>query len=261
LRLWPTNADYSKLTTEDLKLNRIKNIQYVREPGSIIKRFDIAYLSYREPNDITNYVKLQEHVGDVFNTMWVKDVEGIFNAHQQAATMAESEMFWVVDADADIVDSFDFSYIPDVYDREVVHVWNSINPVTGLEYGYGGVKLFPTELVRKATSWGLDFTTGLSTRFKAMPEVSCVTRFNTDAYSTWRSAFRECVKLTMNGDAEANERLEAWLHPVPDAFFRHEAKRGAEEGKAFAIKNKNNLEELNNINDFKWLHEYYTRNN
>ena len=99
-----------------------------------------------------------------------------------------------VDADAEIKEDFTFNYIPDVYDEDVVHVWGSQNPVNNLEYGYGGVKLFPTKLVRDATSWGLDFTTGLSKRFKSMPEVSCITRFNTDAFSTWRSAFRECVK-------------------------------------------------------------------
>ena len=92
-----------------------------------------------------------------------------------------------------------------------------------------------------------------------MPEISCTTRFNTDAYSTWRSAFRECVKLTLSNDADSEKRLQSWLHPVPDAYFRHDAKRGAEEGKAFALANKDNLEQLNNINDYKWLNEQYNK--
>jgi hypothetical protein len=168
-------------------------------------------------------------------------------------------MFWVVDADADITDTFNFEYVPDVYDQEVVHVWASQNPVTGQEYGYGGVKLFNREQVLDATSWGLDFTTGLSTRFKAMPEVSCVTRFNTDAYSTWRSAFRECVKLALKDDAESVDRLDGWLHPVPDAFFRHDAKRGAEEGRAYALANRNDVEALARINDYEWLRNRYNQ--
>ena len=28
-------------------------------------------------------------------------------------------------------------------DRDAVHVWRSRNPINDLEYGYGGVKLFP----------------------------------------------------------------------------------------------------------------------
>lgn len=255
LRLWPTARDYSDITTDGLRLNKIKNIQYVKEIGSTYKPYDIVFLSYKEEGATSAYKRLTAR----FPATWVKDVAGIFEAHKAAAQSVNSKMFWVVDADADILDTFEFGYIPDVYDQEVVHVWSSQNPVTGQQYGYGGVKLFNREQVINATSWGLDFTTGLSTRFKAMPEVSCVTRFNTDAYSTWRSAFRECVKLALKDDAESVERLDGWLHPVPDAFFRHDAKRGAEEGRAYALANRNDIEALARINDYEWLRNRYNQ--
>ena len=255
LRLWPTNINVDALTTDAIRLNKIKNLQYVKQTGSTIKPYDIVFLSYHETTAQSAYERLTAR----FSATWIKDVQGIFDAHKAAASSVNSKMFWVVDADADIADDFDFSYIPDVYDQEVVHVWASKNPITGLEYGYGGVKLFNTAQVRTATSWGLDFTTGLSTRFKAMPQVSCVTRFNTDSYSTWRSAFRECVKLTLKEDAESKDRLDGWLHPVPDAFFRHDAKQGAEEGRAYALANKNNVEALAKINDYEWLYERYNQ--
>jgi hypothetical protein len=255
LRLWPTNINVDALTSDAIRLNKIKNLQYVKQTGSTIKPYDIVFLSYHEPTAQSAYERLTAR----FSATWIKDVQGIFDAHKAAASSVNSKMFWVVDADADIADDFDFSYIPDVYDQEVVHVWASKNPITGLEYGYGGVKLFNTAQVRAATSWGLDFTTGLSTRFKAMPQVSCVTRFNTDSYSTWRSAFRECVKLTLKEDAESKDRLDGWLHPVPDAFFRHDAKQGAEEGRAYALANKNNVEALAKINDYEWLYERYNQ--
>ena len=268
LRLWPTNGDYSKLTTEDLQLNKIKNVQYVREQGSITEMFDIIFLSYNEPKAAERFEKLQQRVSELATISkrkprihWVRDVDGIFNAHQEASKFAESKMFWVVDGDADIVEDFDFSYLPDVYDEDVVHVWNSINIVSGLEYGYGGVKLFPTQMVRDATTWGLDFTTGLSSRFKAIPETSCYTNFNTDAYSAWRSAFRECVKLSLSDDVDSKERLDAWMNPNPDADFKEEAERGANEAIAFAKTNKDNTEVLLNINDFEWLKTQYEQNN
>jgi len=267
LRLWPTNGDYSKLTTDSLKLNKIKNVQYIREQGSITEMFDIIFISYHEDNAPERFEKLQQRVSELATVSkrkprihWVRDVDGIFNAHQEASKFAESKMFWVVDGDADIVEDFDFSYLPDVYDEDVVHVWNSINIVSGLEYGYGGVKLFPTQMVRDATTWGLDFTTGLSSRFKAIPETSCYTNFNTDAYSAWRSAFRECVKLTLSEDPDSIERLDAWRNPNIDANFTKDAKAGAEAGIAFAKKNKDNTEQLININDFTWLKAYYEKN-
>jgi len=268
LRLWPAAGDYSKLTTEALQLNKIKNVQYIREQGSITHMFDIIFISYHEPNAPDRFIKLQQRVNELAtvsarkpNIYWVKDVEGIFAAHQAAATNAQSRMFWVVDGDADVLDSFDFSYMPDVYDEEVVHVWNSINRVTGLEYGYGGVKLFPTQMVRDATTWGLDFTTGLSSRFKAIPDNSCYTTFNTDPHSAWRSAFRECVKLTLSADTDSKERLDAWLSPIVDADFSDDAKLGAEQGILFAKKHKDNTEQLLNINNFDWLKTYYEQNN
>lgn len=260
VRLWPNpllDVFKTSYSSDDVRYSKTSKgkLQYVKNALCTSKPYDIVFLSYKEAGSTTAYERLTAR----FDVTWIKDIQGIFNAHKEAANSVESDMFWVVDADADISEDFDFTYIPDVYDEEVVHVWASSNPVTGEEYGYGGVKLFNTKQVRNATSWGLDFTTGLSKRFKAMPQVSCVTRFNTDAYSTWRSAFRECVKLTLSNDPDSDKRLESWLHPIPDADFRHEAKAGAEQGKAFALENKNNPTELNNINDYDWLNNRYNK--
>ena len=264
LRLWPTSKDYSDIKSSDLKLNRIKNINYVKEEGSTTIPYDIVYISYKEPNADKKFAKLQVHLQEknhLCKLLWVRNIKGIFNAHKRAAKLASTKMFWVVDADAEIQNDFIFDYIPDVYDQEVVHVWASKNPITKDEYGYGGVKLFPTQMVVDATSWGIDFTTGLSSRFKSMPQVSCVTRFNTDAFSTWRSAFRECVKLTLNDDAESKQRLDTWINTRGDEEFTAEAVSGALEGNTFAKENKNNLAELDKINDFKWLEEKWKQLN
>ena len=260
VRLWPNpllDVFKTSYSSDDVKYSKTQRgkLQYVKEALSTSKPYDIVFLSYKEEGSSNAYERLTAR----FDAIWVKDIKGIFNAHKEAANRVKSDLFWVVDADADISEDFDFSYIPDVYDEEVVHVWASKNPVTGEEYGYGGVKLFNTEQVREATSWGLDFTTGLSKRFKSMPEISCVTRFNTDAFSTWRSAFRECVKLTLSDDVDSDARLNSWLNPQIYADFVEDAIQGAKDGKAFALENKNNLAELNNINDYDWLRDRYNK--
>ena len=260
LRLWPTNADYSSVTSDTLKQNRFRNLKYVKELGSTSVMNEIFVISYKEDINIVD-----NHIQKITDKkLWathIRGVKGIFEAHKKCAEQCKTKMFWVVDADAEVTESFNFDYIPDVYDEEVVHVWASKNPVNGLEYGYGGVKLFPTEMVKDANTWGIDFTTGLSNRFKSMPEVSCITKFNTDAFSTWRSAFRECVKLTLNEDAESQERLNTWLNTRGDEDFTAEAVKGALEGNQFAKANKNNLEELNKINDYEWLEEQWNQSN
>ena len=99
----------------------------------------------------------------------------------------------------------------------------------------------------------------MSSRFKSMPQVSCITKFNTDGFSAWRSAFRECVKLTLNNDAESKERLNTWLQTQGDEPFTVEAVKGSVEGNKFAIANKDNLKELDKINDYGWLNEQYNK--
>ena len=260
LRLWPTSADYSNLTSDTLRQNKFRNLKYVKQSGSVTVLNEIFVLSYKEDLQIVEeHINILEQKG--LQVKHVRGIEGIFEAHKACAEQCDTKMFWVVDADAEVTESFNFDYIPDVYDEEVVHVWASKNPINGLEYGYGGVKLFPTEMVKDANTWGIDFTTGLSRRFKSMPEVSCITKFNTDAFSTWRSAFRECVKLTLNEDAESQERLNTWLNTRGDEDFTEEAVSGALEGNIFAKNNKDNLAELNKINDYSWLEEKWKQLN
>jgi len=256
LRLWPTDADYTNLTSDILKQNKFRNLKYVKQEGSTSIPNEIFVLSYKEDlRRVEEHINILEQKG--LEVKHVRGVKGIFEAHKACAEQCDTKMFWVVDADAEVTESFNFDYIPDVYDEEVVHVWASKNPINGLEYGYGGVKLFPTEMVKDANTWGIDFTTGLSNRFKSMPEVSCVTKFNTDAFSTWRSAFRECVKLTLNDDAESQGRLDTWLNTRGEEDFTADAVRGALEGNQFALANKDNLEQLSKINDYTWLEEQW----
>jgi uncharacterized protein (DUF2384 family) len=251
IRLW--HKDIEGLTSDDIQLNKMPrgSLQYVKATASIYKPYDIVLITYKQNNTDELLKALPE------GTILVNDVEGIFNAHKQASNSVNSNMFWVVDGDADVVDGFNFSYIPDVYDQDVTHVWNSSNPVTGDTYGYGGVKLFNTNQVRGADTWGLDFTTGLGKRFKVMPEVACTTKFNTDEYSTWRSAFRECVKLATSTDPDAQQRLGAWLNPNPTAEYSSSAKVGAEAGNDYAGRNRGNTIALELINDYDWLRDYY----
>ena len=254
VRLWPTEH-INNITTDNIKLNKIPGLRYVRQPLSAYKPYPIVLLSYHEERAQTAFDALLKRSD---NVLWVRDIDGIFEAHKEAAKLArDATMFWVVDADAELTADFDFSYIPDVYDQETVHVWASMNPVTGSKYGYGGVKLFNTKQVSDSTSWGLDFTTGLSKRFKFMPEVSCTTLFNTSAYDTWRSAFREVVKLSVSTDPDAKYRIEEWLNPLADAEYGTDALRGAQQAQKFAQQNTNNLSELSKINDYEWLQKKF----
>jgi hypothetical protein len=167
-------------------------------------------------------------------------------------------MFWVVDGDAIILDTFNFDHIVSSYDLDVVHVWRSRNPVNGLEYGYGGVKLLPKKLTMTMNVSSLDMTMNISSKFKAMEQVSNITAFNTDAFSTWRSAFRECCKLAVINNEESLSRLDTWCQLIDNAPYGFYAYIGAKAGRSYGEKNASNKEALAKINDFTWLQDQWS---
>lgn len=217
--------------------------------------YDIIFISYDEANADERFAELRSRFPSAKR---VHGVKGIHQAHIAAAKKAFTKMFWVVDADAQILDSFNFDYVVPEWDLDTVHVWRSCNPINGLEYGYGGVKLLPKKLTINMDVNNIDMTTSISDKFKAMPEVSNITAFNTDSFSTWRSAFRECVKLSSKtidrqNHEETNQRLTAWLTFYPDKSFAQEAAEGAYDGREYGRKSAADPAALALINDFDWL--------
>ena len=105
-------------------------------------------------------------------------------------------MFWIVDADAVVMDDFNFDYVVPDHQLDHVHVWRSQNPINDLVYGYGGIKLFPRKLTINMDLSKPDMTTSITDKFKPVHEISNITAFNTSPFETWKSAFRECCKLS-----------------------------------------------------------------
>jgi len=236
----------------------------VKDMGNIgVKhnQFDVVFISYHEPNAEANWQILKERFPFAKR---VKNVKGIFEAHKQAAQLATTEMFYVVDGDAEIVDDFNFDFVPPIFQMNCVHLWTSLNPINDLEYGYGGVKLFPRQVLLDAETWNIDLTTGLGP-LAFYHKVSNVTAFNTDPFNTWRSAFRECAKLSaslhMNQYqfAETEERLRIWNSVGEDKPFGTYALHGAKLGTNYGLQHFNDVEMMKKINDFEWMKNEFTK--
>jgi len=219
--------------------------------------YDIVFISYNELNAEENYNRLSSRFSSPILKR-ITGVTGIHNAHIAAAKKAMTKMFWVVDGDAQVLDTFNFDYQVPNNELDYVHVWRSQNPINGLVYGYGGVKLLPKKLTMNMALGNVDMTTSISPLFKAMPEIANITAFNTDPFSTWRSAFRECAKLASHTIERTNaeetlRRLDVWCtlnDTVPYGFYAY---TGALAGRHYGQKNASNKEALSKINDFTWL--------
>lgn len=221
--------------------------------------YDIVFISYNEPNAEENWKALKERFP---RTQRVHGVKGIHRAHIVAAEKCLTKMFWIVDGDAVIKEDFDFSYVAPKWDLETVHVWRTENPINGLVYGYGGVKLFPRMLTIDMDTSKPDMTTSISSKFKAMPEISNISAFNTGEFETWKSAFRECAKLSskvidrQNND-ETEKRLKIWCEQGKEAPYGRFAISGACAGRDYGTNNRGDTIALKKINDFDWLKEQF----
>ncbi|MEY4331781.1 MAG: hypothetical protein RLZZ196_519 [Bacteroidota bacterium] len=228
--------------------------------ASKLKPYDVVFISYNEPNADLNFKNLLKKCP---RAKRVHGVRGIHQAHIAAAKLATTPMFWVVDGDAKIVEDFDFDLLLPQYDRDIVHVWKSQNPVNGLVYGNGGVKLLPTVLTLNVDVTSPDMTTSISPRFRAIDKISNLNNFNTDPFTTWRSAFRECAKLsskTISGqiDTETEERLNIWCK-VSIGKYGEYAVAGALAGRKYGQENAGNKPALSKINNYSWLEAEFTR--
>jgi len=228
---------------------------------------DVIQISYYEETADENFEILQLFAP---HARRVEGVKGIFDAHQAAARIAETNHFYVVDADAIIEETFKFDFTPKSTKLEYGHfpqtdciyTWRSRNPVNDLLYGYGGVKLFPRKQMLEAKSWNVDMTTTLGCPFVPQFQISNITAFNTNPFETWKSAFRECTKLASsiipNGDNIDNQyRLDVWCSRGKDKPNGKYAIMGANQGKDFGTHYRKNDNVLKKINDFDWLREQF----
>jgi hypothetical protein len=140
-------------------------------------------------------------------------------------------------------------------------VFRAKNPINDLVYGYGAVKLLPTASVLRMDLDNIkpDMTSSLpESKYKVVHELSNITQFNTDPFNSWRSAFRECAKLSSKvidnqKDLETEKRLDAWCSLGADRPNGIWTIKGAKAGRAYGSANRGNISKLSNINDMEWM--------
>jgi hypothetical protein len=87
------------------------------------------------------------------------------------------------------------------------------NPVNHLEYGHQAIVANNKRLTLLTDVRGLDFT--MDSAHEVVDMNSGVAIYNTDSWTTWRTAFRECIKLkhysVVNDNQQNLDRLNTWL--------------------------------------------------
>ena len=213
---------------------------------------DKFFLIYDDPSANANYKLASKKM---FPIQRVETKTGIHDSHSHCASLSLTNRFMVMDADCELLDSFSYiNLLKELTNEKKVFVCRAVNPVNNLVYGHGGLKIFDRRLFGNNKS--VDMTTG----FEIVPldYVSNIHKFNTTPFHAWRTAFRECVKLSSgvikNRNTQEDEyRLTQWCETFNDVQYVDYVKQGAIAGREYGYKNQ----DLANINDFKWLKERF----
>ena len=233
-------------------------ISYEYADNMVDYPLDIVFISNGEKNADINYNRLmvgsydRSFIGDRIHR--VDGVNGRTAAYQAAAKLSSTPWFFAVFAKCEVT-NFDWEWQPDYMQQPKHYIFHAKNPVNGLEYGHMGVIAYNVDLVLNPPNpIGLDFT--LSAPHAVVPEVSCIARYDMDEYSTWRTAFRETLKLRnqydTNNTIENEYRLHCWK-TKGEGEFGEWSIRGAQDAVAFYNDVQGNPKKLQKSYEWEWL--------
>jgi hypothetical protein len=219
---------------------------------------DIIYISNGEPEAERWYTHLAQTCGRTVKR--VIDVDGRSAAYKAAAELSTTHWFFAVFAKLEVSPEFDWAWQPDWLQEPKHYIFNSRNPVNGLEYGHMGVIAYNRQLVLATDAPGLDFT--LSKAHAVVPRVSAIAHYNTTPELTWRTAFREVLKLSddveKTGSVESSYRMDTWL-TVADGDHAEFSLLGAADAVDYYNKVDGDYTELMRSYEWAWLENYYAK--
>lgn len=214
--------------------------------------FDIIFISYDEPYAEKRFNELKRKYS---RAKWLKNVKGQTNAYHAAARLSSTPYFFSVFPKIDIVDTFNFDFQPNRLKHACHYIFDCYNPVIDLTYGHDGVILYNKKLVLETKEHGIDFT--LSAPHVSVPILSAVNRLEDNELLSWRTSFREVIKLKHQCETiptvESRYRLKKWCE-LGKGKFANWVYNGALDALDFYSKNKNNLMRSY---DFDYIKNYF----
>ena len=225
------------------------------------KALDIVFISNGEKNADLNWKHLEKvHKHNACTNRLVRSdgVNGRTQAYKAAAELSETEWFYAVFAKTEVLDTFKFDIQPDYLEETKHYMLHSRNPLNGLEYGAMNINIYNRQLTLD-TQAGLDFT--LSSNHDTIPVCASISRFNEDPWITWRSAFREVLKLKREVDLgdprpEIAYRLQIWCTKA-EGNNAEWCLQGAQDALEYYKQEQGSYTALLNSYDWPWLKAYF----
>jgi hypothetical protein len=232
--------------------------------GKDVSELDIVYISNGEPDEEKWYdILCYRANANESQIKWIRGVNGRTAAYQAAARASTTPWFFAVFAKLEVDYNFPWmEWKPDYYQEPKHYIFNSRNPVNGLEYGHQGVICYNKRLVLENNTPGIDFT--LSQPHESVPILSGVAHFNQSEWMTWRTAFREVVKLrhfmAVQPTLETEHRLNTWCTVANGAFAEY-CLKGARDAVDYYKEVSGDYDKLKLSFEWAWLQERFNANN
>lgn len=230
---------------------------YIKHSNKLGKSrpLDIVFLSNNEKCADENYEHLLNVTKDLENrVVRVDGVNGRKQAYHASAEASNTPWYFAVFAKLRIDQDFDFSWQPDRLQADKHYIFHALNPVNKLVYGHQAMIAYHKRLVLNNTGRGLDFT--LDDEHETVPLLSGVAYYNTDEFSTWRTAFREAIKLRANDDMDSRHRLHVWLTEAEGDYAEYSL-QGANDAVRYYQSVDGDFDQLKLSYEWDWLRERF----
>ena len=221
-------------------------------PGQLL---DIVFIDNGEPGAEHNYVHLK-WAAERANNICIHRSSGVVGrvaAYQAAARLSTTPWFFAVFAKLHVDSAFDWAWQPDYWQQPKHYIFHACNPVNDLVYGHQAMIAYNKNLVLTNTAEGLDFT--LDQAHEVVPILSGQADYQVSDWMSWRTAFRECIKLRASLPNIENEyRLKQWL--TVDHSSSKCSQKGAEDAVEYYDAVGGDFAELKKSYDWAWLSSY-----
>jgi hypothetical protein len=237
--------------------NELYDYPYIKRAPKLMlsSPLDIVFLSNGEEGAEENWEHLLSATKGIKNRIVrVDGVNGRVAAYHAAAEASNTPWMFTVFAKLKISPKFDWNWQPDRMQAPKHYIFHAKNLVNGLTYGHQAMIAYNKKLTLANEGRGLDFT--LDDLHETVPLVSGTAQYNTDEFSTWRTAFREVLKLRADDTDIAKERLNAWLNKAEGNFAQYSIK-GAVDADEYYDEVDGDFDALKLSYEWAWLRQRF----
>jgi hypothetical protein len=219
---------------------------------------DVIYISNGEPTAEANWKHLQTAITKGNRVERVDGVNGRVAAYKAAAGASKTPWFFAIFAKLEVDRAFDFEWQPDCLQEAKHYIFYAKNPINGLVYGHQAAIAYNKELCMVNDGIGLDFT--LDQAHEVVPMMSGIAIYNSDPWTTWRTAFRETLKLKVaaetSTDYAVEHRLKKWVSAGVGEYAEW-SQKGALDALSYYDQVAGDFDQLKLSYEWEWLRRMF----